>query len=237
MDTPTILVISPDNGALETASSKLDPSLYHVFSSPSGAAGLRSIRSLRPDLIIVDSALPDMQGLDVCKETRRITDAGIILMTEPDDEVDLIVGLELGADDSLRKPFNSRELLARIKALLRRTPSTRNGQASHLVEAAGISLNRSHLQVYVDFQVHIDGAPVKLSPNEYRLLSLLMEQPGRIVSLEQLAEAIGGNEPSQRKAKVWVYIGRLRAKIERNARQPRRLLTVRGEGYRISAHA
>lgn len=190
-----------------------------------GRQALQAMRLMDPDVLIVSYVLPDMQGLEVCRQARRISDAGIILITESDDEVDTIVGLELGADDSVRRPYSTRELVARVRAVLRRTGGPRPVLQGRKLQAAGVELDQAR------YEVRVDGRLVRLSPTEYRLLTVLMEQPGRVVRTEELAAAIGAaNDPDQ-KAKVWVYIRRLRSKIERDVERPTRLRTVRGEGY------
>ena len=198
--------------------------------------GLVALRQEQPDLVVLDLNLPDMDGLDICRQIRQETDgAPIIILTARVDEADRIVGLELGADDYVVKPFSPKEVISRMRAILRRlasrdTTPTAEEQEPVIFRAAGISLDEARHEVL------LEGKLVRLSPTEYKLLCLLMHQAGNVVAREKIVDEIWGYDGFSANL-LEIHIGKLRRKLEDNPRRPRRILTVRSFGYKIVTEA
>ena len=199
---------------------------YEVERVTDGAAGLDRFKTGGADLVLLDLMLPGMAGEEVCKAIRRISDVPIIMLTAKDTELDKVLGLELGADDYITKPFSARELIARIKAVLRRTTpgaTTSDG----VLEAAGIRLDAER------FEVTVRGQNVHLPRKEFELLELLMENAGRVLSRETLIDRIWGSDYFGDSRTLDVHIKRLRTKCEPDPHDPRHIVTIRGLGYKF----
>ncbi len=181
----------------------------------------------RPDLVLLDLMLPGTSGTDVCRKLRAESDVPIIMLTAKDAEVDRIVGLELGADDYVTKPFSTRELVARIRAVLRRGRAPRPGEPLGAVEAAGVRVDRAR------HRVHVDGEVVELPPKEFDLLELLVENAGLVLTRSRIIDEVWGFDYVGDTKTLDVHIRRLRTRIEDDATDPQRILTVRGVGYRF----
>ena len=177
------------------------------------------------DLLILDAMLPDGDGFDLCKGWRQHSQLPILMLTARGDDVDRIVGLELGADDYLPKPFNPRELLARLRALLRRSQMVANAPAGEVLCFGRLEIDRGALEV------RLNGQPVSLTAHQFSLLWALATHPGRVLSREALLELARGDALEAFDRSVDVHISRIRAAIEDDQKEPRRIITVRGAGY------
>lgn len=220
-----VLIVEDERPILESVQYGLRKEGYEVFLAQDGETGLRSARSHRPDLIILDLMLPGMDGLEVCRALRRESQVPIIMLTAKSEEVDKVVGLEMGADDYVTKPFGMKELMARVKTVLRRAAWE---------ESSGEVLEIGDLRL--DFAAHLvelRGEAVELAPKEFRLLKLLATHPGRALTREQILERVWDEDTFCDPHTVDVHIRWLRQKIERDPSEPEHILTVRGVGYRF----
>jgi two-component system response regulator RegX3 len=222
---PKVMLIEDEEGLGEALEYHLSKEGYEVDRITDGTRGLERFRTNGADLVLLDLMLPGMPGEDVCKEIRRISTVPIIMLTARDTEIDKVVGLELGADDYVTKPFSSRELLARIRAVLRR--SSGEATTDGAVEGGGIRLDSER------FEVTVRGEAVHLPRKEFELLELLMENAGRVLTRETLIDRIWGTDYFGDTRTLDVHIKRLRAKCEENPHNPAHLLTVRGLGYKF----
>jgi two-component system alkaline phosphatase synthesis response regulator PhoP len=199
---------------------------YEVVTAADGLVGLERARSQKPDLIILDIMLPRLSGLEVCKILRSEGhDLPIIMLTARGQEIDKVVGLELGADDYVTKPFSIRELLARVRAILRRSEGTKKRLSRY-----------SFADIELDFEAYKarkDGVPLELSPREFELLRYLIERKGETVSRERLLEDVWGYESYPSTRTVDTHIAKLRAKIGDSGTEPRFILTIHGMGYKF----
>jgi two-component system response regulator RegX3 len=223
---PRVLLIEDEEGFGEALEYQLGREGYEVERTTDGAQGLERFRSLGADLVLLDLMLPGMPGEDICKEIRRFSRVPIIMLTARDTEIDKVVGLELGADDYVTKPFSTRELVARIKAVLRRAahePDARDG----VLEGGGVRLDSER------FEVTVRGEPVHLPRKEFELLELLMENSGRMLTRETLIDRVWGSDYFGDTRTLDVHIKRLRAKCEEDPHEPKHLVTIRGLGYKF----
>jgi DNA-binding response OmpR family regulator len=220
-----ILVVDDEARIVKLVRDYLERAGFDVLSALDGEAALTLARLEQPDLIILDLMLPAVDGLDVCRRLRQESGVPIIMLTARVEEADRIVGLELGADDYVTKPFSPRELVARVRATLRRA-SGEVGPTT-VLRASDVELDTASLAASVD------GEPVDLTPTEFQLLATLVRQPGRIFSREQLLEAVHGVAFDGYDRSVDSHIKNLRRKIEPDPRNPRYIQTVYGVGYRF----
>ena len=218
-----ILLIEDEAGIAEPLVYQLEKEGYSAVWVPDGKEGLERFMAEGADLVLLDLMLPGMSGEEVCREIRRTSDVPIIMLTAKDDEVDKVVGLEIGADDYVTKPFSTRELIARMKAVLRRGVVGPSGA----LEAGDIRLDPDRREVTVR------GEQVHLPKKEFDLLELLMENGGRVVTRETLIDRVWGSDYFGDMRTLDVHIKRLRAKTETDPADPKHLLTVRGVGYRF----
>jgi len=221
-----ILIIEDDRDIVELVRYNLANEGFEVTAVGDGASGLANLRRLAPDLLILDLMLPKMPGLEVCKEVRRspsLNRLPILMLTARGEEADRIVGLEMGADDYVTKPFSPRELVARVKALLRRTEPA--GEVERPIEVGRLLIDPS------SYRVSRSGKPVTLSTLEFRLIYYLAARPNRVFTRDQLLDAVWGADRFVTPRSVDVYIRRLREKIESDPENPIHLKTVRGAGY------
>jgi phosphate regulon transcriptional regulator PhoB len=219
-----ILVVDDEQPILDAVSYNLEKEGYQVITAPDADTCLDLVRQEGPDLILLDVMLPSLSGFDVCRLIRKQRDVPIIMLTARADETDRVVGLELGADDYVTKPFSMRELMARIKAILRRAagPST----------ATTVTLG----DLTIDLERHearLGDRRLDLSPREFELLRFLAGHPGQAFSRQTLLDRVWGEDAYVVDRTVDVHIRWLREKIERNPSAPQRLLTVRGVGYKL----
>lgn len=199
---------------------------FRVLTAADGQQALAVAHADMPDLILLDVMMPNLDGLAFIRLFRREHDIPIILLTARVEEVDKVVGLELGADDYITKPFGMQELLARVRAVLRRASPTTASPVSDLLRVGQLTLNRATRDVSVD------GRPVRLTPSEFELLAALMEVPGRVFSREQLLDRLQGNAFEGVERTVDVHVSNLRKKVEPDPSHPRYVETVFGVGYR-----
>lgn len=223
---PKVLLIEDEEGLGEALEYQLGREGYQVERVMDGAKGLDYFNTSGADLVLLDLMLPGMPGEDICKEIRRGSNVPIIMLTARDAEVDKVVGLELGADDYVTKPFSSRELVARMKAVLRRGAGDSDSSRA-VLEGGGIRLDADR------FEVTVDGSEVHLPRKEFELLELLMENSGRVLTRDTLIDRIWGADYFGDTRTLDVHIKRLRAKCERDPHAPVHLVTIRGLGYKF----
>ena len=226
-----ILVVEDDPNLLETLKYNLEKEGYVVLTAVDGEVALQSARRDKPDLIILDLMLPKLSGLEVCRAVRKEMATAIIMLTARAEETDKIVGLEIGADDYMTKPFSLRELTARVRALLRRLKmvETPTAEGDTLLTVADIEIDISrHL-------VSKKGKVLELTPKEFDLLVFLVKNKSLVFSRDQLLERVWGYEYAGDTRTVDVHVSWLRRKIEADPAHPRHLLTVRGVGYKFEA--
>jgi len=228
-----VLVVEDDRNLQEALRYNLVAEGYDVTVAGDGGIALEKVRERKPDIIILDLMLPVMGGLEVCRALRRDgVIAPIVMLTARDSELDRVVGLEVGADDYVTKPFSVRELLARISAQLRRVEMLRSEKAELPIET--ISVGGLEIDP-AGRTARIDGRPLALRPREFELLTFLAGRPGRVFTRDQLLQEVWGFDYSGDTRTVDVHVRWLRMKIEDDAANPTRLQTVRGVGYRYSA--
>jgi len=228
---PHVLVIEDDPDILELVQYNLEKDGYTVTPAPHGEAGLREANKRKPDLIVLDLMMPGMDGLEVCRRLRRQNDTQdipIIMLTAKGEESDVIVGLEMGADDYMVKPFSPKELIARIRAVLRRgLPPEASGTDGG---GAGTFIQVGPIKIDVDRHVaKLDDQPLNLTLAEYRLLQTLTSRPGRVFTRDQLLEKITGGEVVVIDRNVDVHVRAVRKKLGDHAEM---IQTVRGVGYK-----
>jgi DNA-binding response OmpR family regulator len=234
-----VLVVEDEPTLLETLEYNLTRQGYQVFTAADGLAALEVARQQRPDVIVLDVMLPGIDGFEVCRILRREMNVPILMLTARADEVDKIVGLEVGADDYLTKPFSMRELLARVKALLRRVRLIREELAaeadkSNLEETFGEVLTFEDLTINLTRrEVLLGGEPLRLKPREYDLLVFLARNRGVVLSRDLILERVWGWDYDGGTRTVDVHVRWLREKIEPDPAKPARIITVRGTGYRF----
>lgn len=233
-----ILVVDDEMTLLETLSYNLKKQGYEVEMASDGPTALELARSGHPDLIVLDIMLPGMDGFEVCREIRKDMNTPVLMLTARDDEIDRVVGLEVGADDYLTKPFSMRELLARVKALLRRVrlireelatvaPATEPAVALQVLVFGSLVLDLSR------HEIRLNDLPLALKPKEYELLVYFAQHRGIVLSRDHILENVWGWDYTGDSRTVDVHIRWLREKIELDPSIPTRLITVRGAGYRF----
>ena len=233
--TQQLLMIEDDTRLATMVGEYLRQSGYGFTHAADGASGLAALQSSPPDLVILDLMLPDMDGLEVCRRIKGQSSGGasaaVLMLTAKGDPMDRIVGLELGADDYLPKPFEPRELLARIRAVLRRGVEMSGSGAS--LSASGHKVMRfGSLEIDRDARtVTVNGALCELTSYQFDLLVALAERAGRVLSRDQIMEAVRGRELEAFDRSIDVHMGRIRSAIELDPKDPKRILTVRGVGY------
>jgi DNA-binding response OmpR family regulator len=223
-----ILIVDDDELLVGAIQRKFEAAGFRVTKATRGAQGRQLVESEDPDLIILDLALPDDDGTDICRDVRARSRVPIIMLTGRAEETDRIVGLELGADDYVTKPFSLSELVARARAVLRRTEPPREPMKEEPTVLDGLG-------VHVDLRAHevlVGGEQVSLTPTEYKLLVALMRRQGEVVSAQELLEAVWGYDEYDTHL-VEVHIANLRSKVERDPKNPERIQTLRSFGYRF----
>ncbi|HEY49566.1 MAG TPA: response regulator transcription factor [Dehalococcoidia bacterium] len=228
-----ILVVEDDHTLLGVLKYNLVKEGYSVVTAVDGAQALEFARNEIPELIVLDIMLPKLSGLEVCRILRKEMSIPILMLTAKTEEVDKIVGLEIGADDYMTKPFSMRELLARIRAMLRRTEMMRQ-EATSIKEGAPARIKVADIEIdLARHKVSLKGTTVNLTHKEFDLLTFLVKNRGQVFSREQLLEKVWGYEYAGDTRTVDVHIRWLRQKIEAAPSQPRHLVTVRGVGYKF----
>jgi len=223
----SVLVIEDEDTLLEALRYNLSNEGYQVSVAPEGNEGLALARELQPDLVILDVMLPGLDGFQLCRILRGESDVPIMMLTARVEEIDRVVGLELGADDYVVKPFSMREFLARVRGMLRRSRQAADGTNRGSVSAGDLELDlNSHT-------VRRAGAPLELKPREYALLSLMMTNTGKAYTRHEILDRVWGQDYIGDTRTVDVHIRWLREKIEPDPGNPQRLITIRGVGYRF----
>jgi len=222
-----ILVVDDEQSILNLVTAYLRQEGYEVQTALDGPGGLRTARAFKPDLIVLDVMLPGMDGIELLTQLRRESEVYVIMLTAKSEETDKIVGLSVGADDYLTKPFSPRELVARVKAALRRY-----GQKGEATESRVLAFKHMRIDVSAR-QVWQDDQPVELTAVEFDLLVALAEHRGKVLSREQLLEQVWGYDFYGEERVVDVHLGHIRKKLEADPANPELIITVRGVGYRF----
>lgn len=225
----TILVVDDEPKIVELCRDYLTAAGFEVLEAHDGAQGLALARKERPDLMVLDGMLPQLDGLDVVRELRRESSLPIIMLTARVEESDKLVGLELGADDYITKPFSPRELVARVRTVLRRAAGA--GTASEVIRAGDLVLDRGR------FHVSLPGQEISLTPTEFEILAALASQPGRVFSRAQLLTVARGVTFESYERAIDSHIRNLRRKIEPEEGEPKYIITVHGIGYKFAEQA
>jgi two-component system alkaline phosphatase synthesis response regulator PhoP len=221
----TILVIDDEPKIAEICHDYLTAAGFAVITADTGPRGLALARTQKPDLVVLDLMLPGMDGLDVCREVRRESSVPIIMLTARVEESDKLVGLELGADDYLTKPFSPRELVARVRTVLRRISEP---APVEVIRAGNLTLDRAR------YHAILPGREIPLTPTEFEILAALASQPGRVFSRAQLLSVARGVAFESYERAIDSHIRNLRRKLEPDENGPHYLLTVHGVGYKFS---
>jgi len=227
--THAILIVEDEENLLKALKYNFEREGYQVYTAEDGEAGLYSARQNKPDLVILDVMLPKLDGLEVCRILRSETSIPILMLTAKGEEIDRVLGLELGADDYVTKPFSMRELTARIRAMLRRSrmvPAT-STDGEEVLKADDLQID------LVSHTAKLKGAILSLKPKEFDLLELLMANKGRAFTREQILNQLWGYDYFGDSRTVDVHVRWLREKIEEDPSSPKRIITVRGVGYRF----
>ena len=233
MSTPQLLMIEDDLRLAHMVGEYLTQSGMAVAHAGDGASGLAALQDKSPDLVILDLMLPDMEGLEVCRRIRALpgplAKVPVLMLTAKGDPMDRIIGLEIGADDYLPKPFEPRELLARIRAVLRRrsdgNAAAGEAHSADVMRFGSLEIDRNARSVTVN------GNEAELTSYQFDLLVAMAERAGRVLTRDQIMEAVRGRELEAFDRSIDVHMGRIRAAIEADVKNPKRILTVRGVGY------
>jgi two-component system response regulator RegX3 len=223
-----VLIVEDEPGLAESVRYALESEGFEVMVAATGLNGLDAARSSGPDLVLLDLMLPEMSGLDVCRQIRASSDVPIIMLTAKDSEADKVAGLELGADDYMTKPFSMRELIARVRAHLRRASKT------GLLAESNEVLRGGPIELDIDAHVaRVDGDEVELRPKEFELLESLMRRKNRLAARHTLIDEVWGPSYFGDTKTLDVHIKRLREKLEADSSNPVHIVTVRGLGYKF----
>ena len=227
---PTVLVVEDEESFIEALVIGLKREGFLVRVARDGVEAVDAFESMRPDLVLLDVMLPRLSGIDVCRELRSRSRVPIIMVTAKGGEIDTVVGLEVGADDYVTKPYRLRELVARMRAVLRRSPPLDDSAgAGDILEVGDVRLDPERHEVYVR------NLPVSLPLKEFELLELLLANAGRVLTRETLIDRVWGPHYVGDTKTLDVHVKRLRSKIEDDPSNPRRITTIRGLGYKFEA--
>ena len=222
----TVLVVEDEIEIARVVRDYLRNAGFEVIVVGDGGSAVASVRSAKPDLLVLDLGLPGRDGLDVAREIRRWSDTPIVMLTARGDETDRIVGLEIGADDYVVKPFSPKELVARVRAVLRRSRTAARGE--EVVRAGDVEIDTAKMRVSVG------GTQVDLTPTEFQLLATLAREPGRVFTRSQLLDAVHGVAIESYERAIDAHVKNIRRKIEPEPGSPRYVVTVHGVGYRFA---
>jgi two-component system, OmpR family, response regulator VicR len=226
MSNELVLVVDDEKTLVKALTFNLEKEGFRVEQAYDGEEALRKVFALKPDIVVLDLMLPLVDGFEVCRQIRKKTDVPIIMLTARGEDIDKVLGLELGADDYLTKPFNSRELVARIKAILRRS-LFREEETKKIAQIGNLQVD------LLQHRVRLDGKDISLTSKEFALLSFLVANAGNVYSREQLLEQVWGYDYYGDVRTVDVHIRHLREKLEQDPGNPNLILTVWGTGYKI----
>lgn len=229
MSNERVLVVEDEEALVASIRFTLESEGYEVHAEADGVAGLAAVDEFKPSLVLLDLMLPGMSGVDICRQIRQTSDVPIVMVTAKDGEADKVLGLEMGADDYITKPFSTRELLARVRAHLRR--AGRTGTFSDTNEV----LRGGRIEMDIDaHEVRAGGELVKLRPKEFELLEVLMRRKNRLSPRETLIDEVWGSDYFGDTKTLDVHIKRLRSKLEADPSHPDHITTVRGLGYKFT---
>ena len=226
-DSSTILLVDDEDSVQKLLAYPLEREGFRVLQARDGEEALARFAEEHVDLVVLDLMLPKLDGLEVCKRLRAESEVPIIMLTARDDELDKVLGLELGADDYITKPFSIREFRSRVRALLRRAAATRPSGGGELIVADGLKIDVGRRSV------EVRSGPVNLTYVEFELLRTLASHPGRVYSRRMLLESLWGAADYREPRTIDVHVRHLREKLERDPAAPEYILTVRGVGYRF----
>lgn len=226
MSNELVLVVDDEKTLVKALSFNLEKEGFRVEQAYDGEEALQKVFDLKPDIVVLDLMLPELDGFEVCRRIRKKLDIPIIMLTARSEDIDKVLGLELGADDYLTKPFNSRELVARIKAILRRS-TLREEEAKKLIQIGSLQID------LLQHRVRLGEVDINLTTKEFALLSFLAANAGNVYSREQLLDQVWGYDYYGDVRTVDVHIRHLREKIERDPGNPELILTIWGTGYKI----
>ncbi|MEI7619180.1 MAG: response regulator transcription factor [Actinomycetota bacterium] len=236
MSTPTILIVEDEDSFVEALTVGLNREGFRVEVAQDGATALTRFHEVKPDLVLLDLMLPRVSGIDVCREIRKTSTVPIIMVTAKSAEIDMVVGLEVGADDYITKPYRMRELVARLRALLRRASMEAGSAPAAAVNSRSLVVG----DVALDSDEHIvtvGGEPVSLPLKEFELLHVLLSNAGRVLPREMLIDRVWGMDYVGDTKTLDVHIKRIRSKIEPDPSKPERIVTIRGLGYKYERPA
>ena len=222
-----ILLVEDEHSIADSISYNLKQEGFSVTHVDEGPIALELFQEEEFSLIILDLMLPEISGLDICRSIRKTSDIPIIMVTAKDSEADRVAGLEIGADDYVIKPFSVRELLSRVRAVLRRTDMSKNEKSSQVIKVGNIEIDIGK------YEAKVNDKLINLRPREFELLYALCENKGNLMSREQIFDEIWGYTFIGNSKTLDVHIQRIREKIEKNPKDPKKLITVRGVGYKL----
>lgn len=222
------MVVEDEPSLVEALEYGLTAEGFEVVATRDGRDSLQLFERERPDVVLLDLMLPGLSGTEVCKRIRAASTVPIIMLTAKDAEIDKVVGLELGADDYVTKPFSMRELTARVRAVLRRGGEREAAEGGAALEMRGVRLDAER------YEVSVHGEPVELPPKEFALLELLLRNAGRVLTRDIIIDRIWGDDYVGDTKTLDVHIKRLRGRLERNPHEPSLIVTVRGVGYKFA---
>ncbi len=226
-DPATILLVDDEDAVQKLLTYPLEHEGFRVLQARDGEEALQRFTGEHVDLVVLDLMLPKLDGLEVCRRLRMRSTVPIIMLTARDDELDKVVGLELGADDYITKPFSIREFRSRVRALLRRAAIASQADGRDVIRADGLEIDLARRTV------EVDGRPVSLTYVEFEILRTMAARPGRVYSRQALLEALWGDYAYREPRTIDVHVRHLREKLEADAKEPELILTVRGVGYRF----
>ncbi len=226
MSNELVLVVDDEKTLVKALSFNLEKEGFRVDQAYDGEEPIQKVFAIKPDIVVLDLMLPELDGFEVCRRIRKKLNIPIIMLTARSEDIDKVLGLELGADDYLTKPFNSRELVARIKAILRRS-SVREEEAKKLLQIGNLQID------LLQHRVSLEGDNINLTSKEFALLSFLAANAGNVYSREQLLEEVWGYDYYGDVRTVDVHVRHLREKIERDPGNPEYILTIWGTGYKL----
>src|SRR5205085_6224859 len=226
-DSSTILLVDDEDAVQKLLAYPLEREGFRVLQARDGEEALARFRAEDVDLVVLDVMIPKLDGLDVCKRLRAESTVPIIMLTARDDELDKVLGLELGADDYITKPFSIREFRSRVRALLRRAAAPRQDPGDEVISSDGLVIDVSKRTV------EVEGRPVQLTYVEFELLRTMASHPGRVYTRQMLLQTLWGGSDYREPRTIDVHVRHLREKLESDPREPQYIVTVRGVGYRF----